>query len=184
MVDTLNYLMAHHDNLPATGQAKAIVWEHNTHVGDARATDMARAGMVNVGQLVREQHEDEGVVLVGFGSYRGSVIAGQRWGAPMERMVVPAAVPHSWESLLHQTAEGNQLLFSDELRKHADTLSVRGHRAIGVIYDPRQESRNYVPTILPERYDAFLFIDESTALHPLHVAPDADKPPDLYPWGV
>ena len=60
--------------------AKAVVWEHNTHVGDARATDMAAAGMVNVGQLVRERHAKEGVVLVGFGSYQGSVIAGAALG--------------------------------------------------------------------------------------------------------
>src|SRR5439155_14970143 len=81
MTETLERLMRHHGS-----DAKAIVWEHNTHIGDARYTDMADEGMVNVGQLVREQHAEEGVVLVGFGSHRGSVIAAREWEAPMEQM--------------------------------------------------------------------------------------------------
>src|SRR5205823_1432026 len=74
MVETLDRLMHHHGP-----KAKAIVWEHNTHIGDARATDMVRDGMVNVGQLVREEHGAEDVVLIGFGSHRGSVIAAEEW---------------------------------------------------------------------------------------------------------
>src|SRR3954471_16644194 len=81
MVETLDRLMAHHGP-----SAKAIVWEHNTHIGDARFTDMARAGMVNVGQLVRQAREREGVMLVGFSTHRGHVIAADEWGMPMERM--------------------------------------------------------------------------------------------------
>src|SRR3954466_15040468 len=83
MVETLDRLVAHHGPT-----CKAVVWEHNTHIGDARFTDMARNGMVNVGQLVRREHAEDGVVLVGFGTHRGTVIAGQEWGAPMERMRV------------------------------------------------------------------------------------------------
>ncbi len=86
MAETLERLMQQHGP-----EARGIVWEHNTHIGDARYTDMARSGMVNVGQLAREERGDEDVVLVGFGSYRGSVIAGARWGAPMQRMTVPPA---------------------------------------------------------------------------------------------
>src|SRR3954447_18379222 len=97
MTETLERLMRHHG--PG---AKAIVWEHNTHVGDARFTDMAGAGMVNVGQLVREGHAAEETVLVGFGSYRGSVIAGPEWGAPMERMEVPPGRADIWEDVLHR----------------------------------------------------------------------------------
>jgi erythromycin esterase-like protein len=81
MADTLDRLMDYHGP-----QAKAIVWEHNTHIGDARATDMARAQMVNVGQLVRERHANDGVWLVGFGSHHGTVIAADEWGATMQRM--------------------------------------------------------------------------------------------------
>jgi erythromycin esterase-like protein len=112
MTETLERLMHHHGP-----NAKAIVWEHNTHIGDARFTDMADDGMVNVGRLVREEHAREDVVLVGFGSYRGSVIAGDHWGAPMEKMPVPPARTGSWEEVLHQAGPDDKLLlFSDESR--------------------------------------------------------------------
>jgi erythromycin esterase-like protein len=188
MTDTLDRLMEFHG--PAS---KAIVWEHNTHVGDARATDMARDGMVNVGQLVRERHAGEGVVLVGFGSYRGSVIASGAWGAPMERKHVPQAAEDSYEDLMHRAgiASGvrNQLLLfpdTDAGQPEAALWSVpRGHRAIGVVYNSAFERYgNYVPTVLPQRYDAFLFLDETTALHPLHMASRPDEVPETYPFGV
>jgi erythromycin esterase len=165
-------------------QAKGIAWAHNTHIGDARYTDMARAGMFNIGQLVREQHLNDGVVLVGFGSYYGSVIAGKSWGAPMERMTVPEARIGSWEDILHQ-AGGNQLLLFNQANLSAEIQKVRGHRAIGVVYQPEFESRgNYVPTVLPKRYDAFIYVDETEALHPLHIEPEKLSPPNTYPWGV
>jgi erythromycin esterase-like protein len=189
MVDTLDRLMELHG--PAS---KAIVWEHNTHIGDARAADMAREGMVNVGQLVRERHGDEGVVLVGFGSYRGSVIAGDAWGAPMERKRVPEALEDSYEALMHRAgiASGvpNQLLLlpdRDAGSAEAGLWSApRGHRAIGVVYNPAFERYgNYVPTVLPRRYDAFVFLDVTTALHPLHLeSPVEDEVPETYPFGV
>ncbi|HEX6385270.1 MAG TPA: erythromycin esterase family protein [Anaerolineae bacterium] len=179
MADTLDRLMAHHGNA-----AKAIVWEHNTHIGDARATDMARAGMVNVGQIVRERHSEDGVVLVGFGSHRGSVIAGQEWGAPMARIRVPRAQSGSWEDVLHQAGGRNKLLLLEEVTEDEVMLGRRGHRAIGVVYHPEAEYGNYVPTVLPHRYDAFLYIDETQALHPLHIQPEVKTPPETYPWGV
>src|SRR5437762_1334750 len=106
MADTIDRLMAQHGP-----DAKAIVWEHNTHVGDARATDMLRAGMVNVGQLVRERGWRDGVVLIGFGSHRGSVIAADEWGAPMERMPVPPAQADTHEAVLHDALGGQNALF-------------------------------------------------------------------------
>jgi erythromycin esterase-like protein len=179
MSDTLNRLMRFYGR-----DAKAIVWEHNTHVVDARYTDMAAAGMFNVGQVVREEHQSEGVVLAGFGSHRGTVIAGQAWDAPMQAMEVPPARPGSWEDALHQmNAEDRLLIFRHPLQHGAELAAPRGHRAIGVVYHPRAEAGNYVPTILPLRYDAFLYLDQTTALHPLHVAESAE-PPELYPWGV
>lgn len=184
MVTTLERLMAHYDKRHPEGKAKTIVWAHNTHIGDARVTDMASAGMINVGQLVRERHHEEDVVLVGFGSYRGSVVAAEAWGAPMARLALPAARPNSWEAALHHCQLGNRLLLSHELQAHKETLAVRGHRALGVVYRPEREARNYVPTILPRRYDAFLFLEETEALHPLHVQPQSVQPPELYPWGV
>jgi erythromycin esterase-like protein len=180
MVDTLDRLMAFHGD-----QAKAIVWAHNTHIGDARATDMVRAGMVNVGQLVRERHAAEGVVLVGFGSYRGSMMAGRAWGAPMEKMAVPPASPDSWEDILHQAETADRLLLLEDARGFSRFREERGHRAIGVVYRPSHERLgNYVPTVLPSRYDAFLYLDETEALHPLHVKPEVVTPPETYPWGM
>ncbi len=179
MADTLDRLMDYHGP-----EAKAIVWEHNTHIGDARATDMARNQMVKVGQLVRDRHADQGVYIVGFGSHRGSVIAADQWGAPMKRMPVPRAQVNSWEDLLHQTGSNNKLLFMDEIRQVAGTETPRGHRAIGVVYHPNREAGNYVPSVLPDRYDAFLHFEETEALHPLHIEPVTNKPPDTYPWGV
>ena len=183
MVETLDRLMQHHGP-----DARAIVWEHNTHIGDARFTDMARAGMVNVGQLVRQAHEREGVMLVGFGTHRGTVIAADEWGEPMERMPVPAARRDSFEDIMHDAGVGDALL----LFNGADDGGVPGldeplgHRAIGVVYDPSAERwGNYVPTIMPRRYDAFLYIDETRAVDPLHMPVVVDgEVPETYPSGV
>ncbi len=180
MVETLERLMKFHGD-----RGKAVVWEHNTHVGDARATDMAAAGMVNVGQLERELHGDN-VVIVGFASHRGSVIAGRSWGAPMRRLEVPRAQAGSWEDVLHRARRGDQLLLLDPADDPDVMLAPRGHRAIGVVYNPERERYgNYVPTILPRRYDALIHIEESAALHPLHLEPHAGHdPPETYPWGL
>jgi erythromycin esterase len=183
MVETLERLMQHHGP-----HAKAIVWEHNTHIGDARFTDMARAGMVNVGQLVRQAYEREGVMLVGFGTHRGTVIAADEWGAPMERMRVPPARADSFEEAMFNAAVGDSLL----LFNGRDDGGVPGldeplgHRAIGVVYDPDHERwGNYVPTIVPGRYDAFLYIEETRAVDPLHMAIKIDgELPETYPSGV
>lgn len=166
--------------------AKVIVWEHNTHIGDARATDMADEGMVNVGQLVREEHEKEGVVAVGFGSYKGSVIAGREWGGVMRNMQVPNAVKGSWEYFLHYTGnEKNKLIMLHKLKGEEEIGMHIGHRAIGVVYNPEHEQYgNYVPTILPMRYDAFIFFDETNALNPLHIKTDKQQIPETFPFGV
>lgn len=180
MNETLERLMEHHGS-----KAKAIVWEHNTHIGDARATDMADEGMVNVGQLVRESHGAEGVFLVGFGSHHGSVIAAQEWEAPMEEMPVPPGRDGSWEDVLHRAGARNKLLLFGDVRDAGVFVEERGHRAIGVVYHPHYEQfGNYVPTVLPRRYDAFCYVDETRALHPLHVHPALEKVPETYPWGV
>jgi erythromycin esterase len=184
MVDTLDRLMRYHEQTWGP-ESKAIIWEHNTHVGDARATDMARAGMVNVGQLMREIHSPEGVYVVGFGSHHGSVIAGRSWGAPMERMRVPDARPDTWEDALHRAGAEDKLLLMEGEQRGPFTMT-RGHRAIGVVYDPEYERwGNYVPTSMPLRYDAFVYVDGSRALHPLHLLPHhTAEPPETYPWGV
>jgi erythromycin esterase-like protein len=180
MTETLERLMRHYGP-----EAKAIVWEHNTHIGDARYTDMAAEGMFNVGQLVRQRHIHEGVFLVGFGSYLGSVIAAKDWEAPMERMRVPPARDGSWEDVLHRSSATNKLLLLDACRQAEQFNVARGHRAIGVVYHPEYEHLgNYVPTVLPRRYDAFCFLDETRALHPLHLHPALQMIPETFPWGV
>lgn len=141
--------------------------------------------MVNIGQLVREQHAEQGVVLVGFGPYQGKVIARREWGAPMEELTVPPGREGSWEELLHQAGIRDKLLLLPPTRDLEDLLKVRGHLAIGVVYNPEYESLgNYVPTVLPKRYDAFLYIEKRAPLHPLHIQPEAVDLPETYPWGA
>lgn len=176
MMETLDRLMKFHGVT-----AKGIVWEHNTHIGDARATDMSRAGMVNIGELAREQYGEQNVYLTGFATYQGTVIAGEEWGAPMEVMDVPEAKKGSIEERLHKQSNKNRyLLFNQEIDEQY--FNKIPHRAIGVVYDPRIEKYgNYVPSLLPQRYDALFFIDQTKALHPLPLHVDRRKVPDTFP---
>jgi erythromycin esterase-like protein len=163
MADTLDRLLAH------AGE-RAVVWEHNTHIGDARATDMAGAGMTNVGRLLRERHGTDDVVLVGFGGHRGGVIAGDSWGAQMARMTVPAARRGSLEALLHEAVGADALVVVPRGERPHWLDRRLDHRAIGVVYRPEREKwGNYVPTVLGQRYDAFLYLEETSPLQPLHL---------------
>jgi erythromycin esterase len=199
MMDTLKRLVGFHGK-----QAKSIVWAHNTHVGDARYTDMVEAKMVNIGQLVREHTGENKALLVGFGTYQGTVIAAKEWGENMERMHVPPAVEGSWDRLIHELSEGRNslLIFKnypleeyngkrqlivEEEKEDLRTTIKSGQRAIGVVYNPKYEKYgNYVPTDLTRRYDSFLYIDNTHALHPLHmpqVKEDVDLP-ETFPSGL
>jgi erythromycin esterase len=163
MVATIDRLAGH-----LGPRSKGLVWEHNTHIGDARATDMARDGLVNVGQLLRDRYGTGEVALVGFASYRGTVMAAGGWGVPEQVLTVPDARIGSHEDLLHR-AVGRPavLVFSDD-RAGPWLSSWLGHRAIGVVYQPGREHGNYVPTRMGGRYDALLWFEETTALRPLH----------------
>jgi erythromycin esterase len=181
MAETLDRLLQYHGE-----KSKVVVWAHNTHIGDARATDMIEEGMFNLGELARLKYGDHEVVLVGFGSYKGTVIAGRSWGSALQMMDMPEAMSGSWEYLLHQAGKENKLLL---MRDFADNNVMMenhiGHRAIGVVYNPQYEQYgNYVPTILPLRYDAFVYLDETRALYPLNVTPDKAQVPETYPFGV
>ena len=179
MAQTLDRLMDLHGK-----NSKAIVWEHNTHVGDAKYTDMSRSGETNVGELVRKTYGEKNVFIVGFGSYQGTVVAAKKWGGDIEVMNVPAAQEGSWEHMLHQLSVPDKIIFSKELKDNRGLNKWIGHRAIGVVYNPQIEHLgNYVPSILPRRYDAFIFLDRTTALHPLQTPVNANEPPDTYPWG-
>jgi len=181
MADTLERLMAFHGD-----NSKVVVWEHNTHIGDARATDMADEGMYNIGELARVLYPEKGIVLVGFGSYKGTVMAGQHWGAGMQPVTVPEAKKGSWEYLLHKAGKENKLLLMNDFTGNDMMMENRiGHRAIGVVYNPQFEQYgNYVPSVLPLRYDAFIYLDETRALHPLHLEPDGTQIPETWPFGV
>ncbi|MEU0598214.1 erythromycin esterase family protein [Streptomyces sp. NPDC006393] len=189
MADTLDRLMEHHGP-----DAKAVVWEHNTHIGDARATDMADTGLVNVGQLVRERHMGRGVVLVGFGSHSGTVIAADTWGGAPRIMEVPPAHAGSLEDLLHRALPGGRALFVfPHVQFQRPPAGGRGewfheehgHRAIGVVYRPRFEQvGNYVPTVLAQRYDAFCYLDRTHALTPLHPVAAESREEQTWPVGV
>ncbi|MEZ7506871.1 erythromycin esterase family protein [Flavobacterium sp. Arc2] len=180
MVHTLENLMEFYG-----AGAKGIIWEHNTHIGDARATDMVNDGTVNVGQIINEEHKPEEVFSVGFGSYQGTVIAGREWGDVMQVMKIPEAVKHSWEYELHKLEARDRIVFMNDEMK--DKLGERefGHRAIGVVYRPKYEHfGNYVRSKIPYRYNAFIYLDETTALHPLHIKPDGSQMPETFPFGV
>lgn len=184
MSRTLERLLEFHDG-------QGIVWAHNTHVGDASATSMHDRGQLNLGQLAREEvcDDDSDVAIVGFGSHRGTVIAGTEWGAEMERMRVPEARAGSVEDVFHRLDREDVLIefargyaTADESER-GPLADPRGHRAIGVVYDPNYEGSNYVQTVLPDRYDAFVHVDETTALHPFNIQ-GGERPPETYPWGV
>jgi len=180
MADTLDRLLQFHGK-----DAKAIVWAHNTHIGDARATDMAADGMFNIGELARREYPEKDVVLVGFGSYKGSVIAGSSWGADMEVMPVPEGRKGSWEYLLHHAGNYDQLIMTADLKKGLPGQLEIGHRAIGVVYRPQYEQYgNYVPSVIPDRYDAFIYINETRALYPLRTNHQNKGMPDTYPFGT
>ncbi|MBW6516490.1 MAG: erythromycin esterase family protein [Candidatus Cloacimonetes bacterium] len=164
MEDTVYRLLDHYGE-----GSKGIVWAHNTHIGDARATPMHRQGSYNISQLAREKLGREAVYIVGFGCYRGRVLAGSSWESARQTMTIPEARDDSWEDLLREVTHNVFVIFFDDddrshpvLNRHID------HRAIGVVYNPRQEAGNYVPTVLPERYDAFIFIEETNPLNPLN----------------
>ncbi|WP_329104020.1 erythromycin esterase family protein [Micromonospora sp. NBC_01699] len=179
MADTLDRLLDRYG--PDT---RAVVWAHNTHIGDARATDMADAGMTNLGQLARERHGADEVTLVGFGGYQGTVVAAPRWGAPAEIMTVPPARPGSLEDRMHGMLPERALLVLSHGDRPEWLNEPADHRAIGVVYDPSfEEWGNYVPTRLADRYDAFIWCDQTTAVHELQAFAEPGEL-ETYPAGL
>jgi erythromycin esterase-like protein len=190
MVETLESLVRH---LERQGKrAKVVVWAHNSHLGDARATEMGRRrGELNVGQLVREAHGRE-ALLVGFSTHRGTVTAASNWGEPAQRKTVRPALAQSYEALFHQTRLERFLL---DLRTESEARRVlrepRLERAIGVIYRPSTERMShYFSAELPAQFDAVIHFDETRAVEPLERSLEWDKGeargdlPETYPFGV
>ncbi|MDC9726263.1 MAG: erythromycin esterase family protein [Candidatus Thioglobus sp.] len=150
-------------------QSKGIIWAHNTHVGDARATPMYSSGLNNIGHLSRAEFGERRVFILGFGTNQGKVSAAHSWGEPMQVMTVPIGADGSYEQILSQINKPSfYLLFNNRDRANLLLNQYRQHRAIGVVYDPDHEkSKHYVPSILPRRYDGFIFINNTTELKEL-----------------
>jgi erythromycin esterase len=185
MMDTLdNIFQSMHP------EGKAIIWAHNTHVGDYKYTSMKDEGEINIGGLIREKYGEDKVAIVGFGTHRGSVIASSKWGGKIKKLPVPPAMHNTWDWYLHEKSVelGAPILLMNfaewrkENKEEKDFLEWKGQRAIGVVYHPAYERGNYVPTVLARRYDAFVFIDETKALEPISIIkPDLKEIPHDFP---
>jgi erythromycin esterase-like protein len=166
MAETLDRLFVHLDK--PESPAKIVVWAHNSHLGDARGTDMGDAGELNVGQLARERY-GRNAVLIGLTTYTGSVTAASNWGGPAELKRVRPALPGSYEAVFHDTGLPRFLLNLRDGGQAIEGLrSPRLERAIGVIYLPRTErTSHYFQAQLPAQFDAVIHFDETRAVKPL-----------------
>ena len=182
MADTLDRILAH-----LGPNSKVVVWAHNSHLGDARATEMGRAGEFNLGQVVRERYSDS-AFLLGFTTYSGEVTAASNWDEPAQRKIVRRALPDSIESIFHETGLGDFLLLlrGDPIR--AALAHPLLQRAIGVIYRPETERvSHYFEARLPEQFDAVIHIDRTLALIPLEASVpwhEGQEVPETYPSAV
>jgi erythromycin esterase-like protein len=185
MAETLEALVAHLER--QDDRAKIVVWAHNSHLGDARATEMGQRGELNVGQLVRQQY-GRGAVLVGFTTHHGTVTAASDWGGPAERKRVRPALPGSYEALFHATQLARFLLACRDDDKVSEGLHDPGlERAIGVIYRPETErASHYFYARLPDQFDAVLHFDETRAVEPLERTAEweAGEVPETFPFAV
>lgn len=184
MVETLEALLQHlehHSGRPA----KLVVWAHNSHLGNARATQMHERGELNVGQLVRERYGAQ-ARLIGFTTYSGTVSAASEWGGPVQRKQVRPALPGSYEALFHDVGRSRFLL--PLVGRAAQVLhEARLERAIGVIYLPETErSSHYFYARLPEQFDALLHFDQTRAVEPLetNLRWERGEVPETYPYAV
>ncbi|MFC5500216.1 erythromycin esterase family protein [Caenimonas terrae] len=185
MVETLQALDRHLGS--EQGLPRIAVWAHNSHLGDAAATEMGEAGEWNVGQLMRDRYHEE-AVLVGFSTHHGTVTAASDWDQPARRKRVRPGLAGSWEDLLHQAGASRFML---PLRADAQLQRLaapqRLQRAIGVIYRPETERQShYFMTRLSQQFDALIHIDDTNALEPLDHGPvwHDVEPPETYPSGV
>jgi erythromycin esterase-like protein len=185
MANTLDDLFAH---LEKRGEKpRAVVWAHNSHLGDARATQMSERGELNLGQLIRERHDGD-CWNVGFTTYTGTVMAADDWDAPARIKRVRPGLPNSFENLFHQTGLNSFLLNirpNAELSRGLDEPMLE--RAIGVIYRPDTERySHYFEAHLAKQFDSVIHFDETKALTALEAVSEHkdDELPETYPSGV
>jgi erythromycin esterase-like protein len=183
MMETLEALLGHVRQ--TSGEARAVIWAHNSHLGDARATAMGDGGQLNLGQLVRETY-GQGARLIGFTTHAGTVTAASNWDEPAQRKRVRPSLPGSYERLFHDVDVPQFLLRLDEEDIRSVLLTPRLERAIGVIYRPDTERvSHYFTARLPGQFDALLHIDETRALEPLETwAHDEADLPETYPTAL
>ncbi|WP_286903304.1 erythromycin esterase family protein [Vreelandella sedimenti] len=166
--------------------AKVVVWAHNSHIGNASATEMGWQGQFNIGELCRTAYRDQ-AVLIGFGTHTGSVAAADDWDSPMKvKQIVPSRAD-SFERIFHETRLPRALIDlrtpqHSNIREHL--TQTRLERAIGVIYRPESEYySHYFKASLAEQFDAYVWFNETTAVTPLPGARPQGVP-DTYPFGV
>ncbi|HEY5075142.1 MAG TPA: erythromycin esterase family protein, partial [Pyrinomonadaceae bacterium] len=185
MVETLEHLIKH----LGTDQPhpKIVIWAHNSHLGDARATRMGEEGEWNVGQLVRERHRRD-AVLVGLTTYHGTVTAASNWGEPAERKRVRPALGNSYEAVFHDANTSRFLLtFRDDEHLASALRAPLLERAIGVIYRPETErASHYFHARLSDQFDAVVHFDETRAVEPLERTAEweSGEVPETFPTGV
>ncbi|HEU4709033.1 MAG TPA: erythromycin esterase family protein, partial [Methylophilaceae bacterium] len=185
MAETLETLINHLNE--TNNSAKIVVWAHNSHIGDARATEMGGRGELNIGQLVRERY-GEAAVNIGFMTYTGTVTAASDWDEPGQRRRVRTGLHGSYERLMHEVGMPAFLLRFD--RKNAAVEQLREprlERAIGVVYRPSSERMShYFLASLPNQFDALLHFDETRAVEPLDLIEhwQINEEPETYPFGV
>jgi erythromycin esterase-like protein len=183
MMETLQSLLAHVRQL--SGRAQAVVWAHNSHLGDARATQMGEQGELNLGQLVREAFAKD-ACAVGFTTHAGSVTAATDWDEPAQRRRVRPSMDGSYERLFHDAGVGQYWLWLHNRDLESALRTPRLERAIGVIYRPETERlSHYFRARLSEQFDAVIHIDTTQALEPLEPwsADEADLP-ETYPTAL
>jgi erythromycin esterase-like protein len=183
MAETLEHLLEQ-----GGPEAKALVWAHNSHIGDARATDMGRVrGEHNIGQLVRERWGSK-AALIGFGTHTGTVTAADDWDSPRQQKRVLPSRSDSYERACHDSGIARFLLDLAPGRHEAlrrRLAEPRLERFIGVIYRPETERwSHYSEAVLPEQFDAFVWFDETTALEALGPQEPGGGLPETYPFGV
>ncbi len=185
MAETLDAVLAHLGR--RAGHPKVAVWAHNSHIGDARATEMATRGELNIGQLAREKYGGD-AVLVGFTTHHGTVTATSDWGADADRMHVLPALAGSFEALFHEVRPARFMLsWSADDKLAALLRDPRLERAIGVVYRPETERKShYFQARLSDQFDAVLHFDETEAVKPLEYTADwqGGEPPETYPFAV
>lgn len=183
MVETLEALLQYLSSREEP--AKIVVWAHNSHLGDARATEMGTAGEWNVGELVRTRHPSD-AFLLGMTTYEGTVTASTDWHAPAERKRVRPALVGSYEALFHEVGLPRFALLLGP-NAPAGLEEPRLERAIGVVYRPETErASHYFQASLPDQFDAVLHIDRTRAVEPLERTAEwaRDEVPETYPMGV